>query len=94
MAEKEAEYLCLRLNKKVNPIQLDIDIYHFGQRNINMRDNSKNNVTWRDYAETLLRADGSWDKKPYFYKKFKVTKVEEDDEIQQKGIDETIEKTD
>ncbi len=81
MGEKEPEYLCLKLNKKVNPIQLDIDIYHFGQRNVNMRDNSKNNLTWKDYAEILLRAEGSWDENPRLYKKYKVTKVEEDHEL-------------
>lgn len=64
------KYLWLKLDKKVDPIQLDVDIYNFGRKNVNMEDNSKNNITWRDYAEILLKADGSWDKKPYLYNKY------------------------
>jgi hypothetical protein len=35
-----------------------------------LHDDSKNDFTWKDLAETLLKTDGSWDEKPYLYNKY------------------------
>jgi len=70
---EEPKYLCLKLNKKIDPLILLILIHDFEQK-VCLHDDSKNNFTWNDLAEILLQTDGSWDKKPYLYNKYQITK--------------------
>ena len=68
--------MCLKLNKKIDVLKLLILIHEFEQK-VCLHDNSKNNFTWNDLAETLLKTDGSWDKKPYLYHKYDIKKHKE-----------------
>lgn len=59
------EYLVLKLTKKVDLMTLINELLAIDKDTEHQ---------WYDLAEILLKADGSWDKEPRLYNKYKVIK--------------------
>lgn len=68
-------YLTLRLQRQLDVVKLRDMINELidGDNAIGI------SMKWADLAEILLKVDGSWVKKPYFYHKYNVTKKEAKD---------------
>lgn len=67
---KDIKYLVLKLDKKIDITTLEIEIRSFIKFTIEKGTKKLSEYTWRDIADILLKTDGSWNKKPYLYKKY------------------------
>lgn len=67
---KHLKYVCLKLQRSLDIVRLRdmLNEYIDGDTAIGI------SVKWLDLAEILLKADGSWDKKPFLYNKYELKK--------------------
>lgn len=75
--ERGSGYISLKLQKQLDVVKLIKMLKDFVGRGTSEEglNTLGLSVKWLDLVEILLRVDGSWDKEPYFYHKYNVTKV-------------------
>lgn len=66
----DPRYLCLKLQRQLDVVKLRNMINDLidGDNAIGI------SMKWLDLAEILLKADGSWEKKPFLYNKYFIIK--------------------
>ncbi len=69
-------YISLKLQRQLDVVELIKMLKDFvGRGNSEEGLNTLGlSIKWSDIAKILLKADGSWDKKPYFYHKYDIKK--------------------
>lgn len=75
LTKKKNEYLSLKLQKQLDVVKLIKLLTAFIETDkFNEINTLGLSIKWLDLTEILLKADGSWDKKPYLYHKYNVEK--------------------